>query len=359
MTVHIREIVENLPDLVNLHRGAGAATVSDLQTGATAQNHSLIFVASKQHLQEALESRAQAWVVHKDLIDKIPPTVPTVLASANPQLAMATIAKRFFPLTKHHQPIAGAKIHPSAQIAKTAQIGPGCTIGPGAVIGENCEIGEDSIIGANTVIEPDARIGARCHLHPLVFIGHSCQLGDECEVHPNTTIGSEGFGYAQDKQFNSHRITHYGRVVLEDRVHVGAGVQIDRGTYQDSRIGSGTKIDNHCHFGHNIVIGKNCLITGGMITAGSATIGNYCVFGGRTTMAGHITVADKVQIGGLSGITKSVTKAGEYSGMPLQELRDALRTRMAMRHLPKLLVQMRKVMRQLGIPQDDKDQEIG
>ena len=349
MSVQVRQIVEKFPDLLHLLRGASETLISDLQSGLTASEKSLIFVSNRQHFKEAVDSLAQAWVVHPNMAGSVPSSVKVLLTSPNPYLAMAMVGKSFFPQTRHHQAIAGPKIHPSAHVSPRARLGADCLIGPGAVIGDDCEIGDHVIIGANSVIEPGVRIGDHSHIHPLVFIGHSCQIGERCEIHPHTTIGTEGYGYAQDKSFNHHRVTHYGRVILEDGVHVGAGVQIDRGTFADSRIGAGTKIDNHCHFGHNIVIGKNTLITGGMITAGSTTIGSHCVFGGRTTIAGHLSVTDGCQFSGLSGITRDVTERGEYGGFPLKPIKAELRTRSAMLELPELAKQLRQVLKHLGI----------
>lgn len=353
MSVHIGEIVENFPDLLRLERGPKETPISALKAPPEAKTEHLIFVTNRQHLKEARESQAGAWIVHKDLLADVPAHVRVVISSPNVQLAMASVGRKHFPQTRHFVPVQGPKIHPSAQISTKASVASDCIVGPGAVIGDDCVIGAGAIIGANAVIEPGVKIGKRTHIHPLVFIGHGCEIGDDCEIKPNTTIGGEGFGYAQDAQFNSHRITHYGRVILEDRVHIGANVQIDRGTFLDSRIGAGAKIDNHCHFGHNIQIGKNTIITGGMITAGSTSIGSYCVFGGRTTISGHLSIADKTQVSGLSGISKSITKPGEYGGFPLQDLKGALKTRVAIRQLPKMIRQVRQIMQHLGLKTED------
>lgn len=349
MSVQIREIVENFPDLLTVVRGDSATQVVDLQTGATASSESLIFVSNRQQYLEAKDSAARVWVVSPDLIEHVPEFVPLVLRSPSPALALAGVARRFFPQTRHHKILAGPDIHPSAHIAASARVGAGCKIAPGVVIGEDCEIGEGCIIGANTVIEPGVKIGAHSHIHPLVFIAHGCQLGARCEIQTHTSIGNEGFGYAQDKAFNHHRITHYGRVVLEDDVHIGAGVQIDRGTFGDSRIGAGTKIDNHCHFGHNIQVGQRTLITGGMITAGSVTIGSYCVIGGRTTVKGHISLADRTHFGGMSVVGKSVDKPGEYAGFPLQTLREDMRVRATIKELPELAKNVKRILKHLGL----------
>lgn len=357
MSVQIQKIVEKFPDLVTLAKGSPAANVVDLRAAENSSADSLIFVGTAEHLRAAQSAPAKTWVVSKNLLEKVPGTVPNVLVSPSTQLAMSFIAKAFFPQTVAHEIICGEKIHPSAQIANSAKIGAGTIVGPGAVIGENVIVGDQCIIGANAVLEPNVKLGARTHIHPLVYIGHGCELGNECEVHPNTTIGSEGFGYAQDKEFNHYRITHYGRVILEDRVHIGAGVQIDRGTFLDSRIGSGTRIDNHCHFGHNIQIGKNTLITGGMLVAGSVSIGSGCVIGGRTTVAGHLSIGDRVQLGGMSGVTKSITQSGQYSGLPLQPLRKEMRTRASLKHLPAMVKQMRRVLKHLGLDSDSLNEE--
>lgn len=356
MKVQIREIVENFPDLLNLIRGGADHSVANIQTGATASSDSLIFISNRKQLSEAMASKAQAWVVAKDMAEHVPAQVKTVLVSPSPYLAMALVGKRHFPETRNRQILSGERIHASAKIASTAQLGADCIVGPGAVIGEHCVVGNGCVIGANSVLEPGVKLGDGCHIHPLVFIGHSCELGKGCEVQPNSTIGTEGFGYAQDKQFNHYRITHYGRVILEDNVHVGANVNIDRGTFEDSVIGAGTKIDNHCHFGHNITIGKNTLITAGMITAGSATIGNACVFGGRATVGGHRTIADRAHFGGLSVIGNDVKQPGEYGGFPLQAMKDELRTRASIKQLPELIKQVRKIMKHLGLKNEAKEQ---
>lgn len=349
MPIQVREIVENFPELLRLERGSEQHTVAGLQDPTLAKPQDLIFAGTQEHLDIALKSLSETWLVHQSLVDQVPASVKIVLSSKKVQLAMALIARKYFPQTQNRQVLEGAKISKSAAVSPLAKIGKDCVIGPGAVIGDHSTIGDNSVIGANSVIERNCRVGANTHIHALVFVGHSCEIGNECEIHPHTTIGSEGFGYAQDSQINHHRITHYGRVIIEDNVHIGAGVQIDRGTFLDSRIGSGTKIDNHCHFGHNIQIGRNTVVTGSAVVAGSVKIGSYCVIGGRTTIAGHLEICDKVQIGGLTGITKSILKPGQYAGFPVQELKSDMRTRASLKKLPNLLRQMRVVLKKLGI----------
>lgn len=349
MSVRIGDILEKFPDLLTLVKGSPETRIKSIKAVSNAAEGDLIFVFSAKNLKESVETQSRNWVVHKDLTTQLPPSVTTALASSNPQLAMARLAKQFFPQTAHFSPIRGAKIHASAQVSPTARLGADCIVGPGAVIGDDCLVGANSIIGANSVLEPKVKVGERTHIHPLVFVGHSCEIGNDCEIHPNTTIGSEGFGYAYDTTYTATRMTHYGRVILEDGVHIGAGVQIDRGTFLDSRIGANTKIDNHSHFAHNIEIGRNTIIPAGMITAGSARIGNYCVFGGRVTVGGHLEIPDKTKVSAVSVIGKTIAKAGEYGGFPLQEISETLKTRVAMRHLPELVKQVRQLVKHLGL----------
>ncbi len=349
MPIQVREIVENFPELVRLERGSAEHAISALQDPSLAKPQDLVFAGTEDHLQSALKCQSEAWLVDQSLLTQVPAKVKVVLSSKQVQLAMALIGRKYFAQTRNRQIVEGPKVAKSAIISASVQMGKDCIVGPGAVIGDQCTIGDHTIIGANAVIEANCKIGANCHIHPLVFIGHSCELGQNVEIHPHTTVGSEGFGYAQDAKINHHRITHYGRVVIEDDVHIGAGVQIDRGTFLDSRIGSGTKIDNHCHFGHNIIIGRNTIVVGSVIVAGSVKIGSYCVIGGRTTIAGHLEICDKVQIGGMSGITKSITEPGQYAGFPIQDLKADMRTRASIKKLPDLVRQMRQVLKHLGI----------
>jgi UDP-3-O-[3-hydroxymyristoyl] glucosamine N-acyltransferase len=352
MSVSIQNLVNKFPDLFKILRGNGETKIDKMQAASLAKTSDIIFVNTPQLLKESLGTKSEIWVVHQDLTDLVPSSVPHLLSSENAQLAMAKAAREFFPQKEHLTPVDNIARHPGAHIAASAQIGENCVVGPGAVIGNNVRIGNDSVIGANAVLEPGVVIGARTHIHPLVFIAFDCQIGSDCEILPHTTIGSQGYGFAQDKNFNHHAITHFGRVVIEDSVYIGASVQIDRGTFLDSRIGQGTKIDNHCHFGHNIQIGKNTLITGGMITAGSVTIGSYCVFGGRTTIKGHISICDQARFGGLSAISNNVTKPGEYGGFPLQEIKHELRTRAVIRNLPEMAKKLNRVLKHLGMNQE-------
>lgn len=354
MAISGAQLCEKFPQWLQWVSGDPQCQIEGLNTPELASEYQLIFIADKKLLAAAQNSKSHIWVVDESLLSQTADShYSHLMKSSNVPLAMAHTMKHFFPIDLNKKGFDGHMIHSSAIISTSAQLGQNVQIGPLAVIGENCQIEDGCIIGGNTHIEANVHIGKNSHIHPQVFIGHSTIIGQECEVHPQTSIGTEGFGYAHDEKGEMYRITHYGRVVLEDRVHIGAGVQIDRGTFGDSRIGTGTKIDNHCHFGHNINIGRNCIITGGFIAAGSVNIGDHCIFGGRTTVTGHIDIASGCQFAGLSGVSKTVDKPGKYGGYPLQALSEALKTSASLTSIPSLRKTVARISRKLGL---DKEQ---
>ena len=348
MGIQLISILDRFPILLKLEQGDQNFTVDRVQSALLAGPNDMVFVSEAKHLDETTKSKSQLWVVQKGLIANLPKDFNgTLVSSSNPYLAMALIGKEFFPLKPGVTPVDGVAIHPSAVIAKTARLGHRVKIGPGAVISDGCLINDDVVIGANSVIEPNVKIGSRTHIHPLVFIGHSCEIGADCEIKSNSTIGSEGFGFAHDQKGQHHRLTHYGSVIIENRVQIGAGVQIDRGTFEDSYISENVIIDNHCHFGHNIRIGRNSTFVGGTLVAGSVSIGANCLFGGRVTISGHLSICDNVQLMGKTAIGKSIDKPGQYGGLPVQPMKDVLKTRAILPLLPQMRKQLLRILKKL------------
>jgi UDP-3-O-[3-hydroxymyristoyl] glucosamine N-acyltransferase len=195
------------------------------------------------------------------------------------------------------------------------------------------------------VIEKEALIGARSILHSLIHIGADCEIGEDCEIHPHTTIGADGFGFVPDAQNLNHKVPQLGKVILEDRVEIGASCTIDRATLGETLIGAGCKFDNLIHIAHNCVIGKNALLAGGFAVAGSTHIGDNFKAGGAASVADHVHICDNVTIGGYSGVTKDITEPGAYTGYPLQPWREGLRTLASLPNVPEMrreLAELRK-----------------
>ena len=348
MGVSCRTIREALPELLEWRAGDESAAVDGPCSSARPRPGAICFCPRRPELEACLATAACV-VVERSLAEAVQGLSgsATVYVSDDLQLAMALVNRRFFAPTASRGPFDGHRIHPTAVISESARLGDGVVVGPNAVIWDGVVIGAGTLVGPNTTIEAHAVIGARCHIHANVFIGHHCELGDDCVVEPQSVVGGDGYGYATDRRGRHTRKPHYGRVVLEDGVELGSGVYLDRGTFDDAVVGAGTKVDNYCHFGHNVRVGRHCLITAGLITAGSVTIGDHCVFGGRTTVSGHISVCDGVTVAGLSGIRKSVTRPGRYGGYPLLPLSDAMKNEASYTHLAEMRRSLASLERRL------------
>jgi UDP-3-O-[3-hydroxymyristoyl] glucosamine N-acyltransferase len=211
------------------------------------------------------------------------------LVSKNPYLAYAKVAALFDPAAQ-----AKPSIHPTA------------------VIEENCQIHPTAIIGAGCVIGQGSHIGAHSRLWANVTIYHGVRIGERAIIHSGVVIGSDGFGFAQDKGV-WRKVPQIGGVIIGDDVEIGANTTIDRGALENTIIENGVKLDNQIQIAHNVIIGAHTAIAGCVGIAGSTTIGKYCMIGGKASIGGHLTIADKVMIAGGSGIAKSITDPGVYS----------------------------------------------
>jgi UDP-3-O-[3-hydroxymyristoyl] glucosamine N-acyltransferase len=217
------------------------------------------------------------------------------------------------------------------------------------VIGRNVAIGARCRIMAGVVIEHDVEIGDDTVVHPSVVIGYGCRIGREVDIGSGSIIGSEGFGFAQDAGRHSHAIPQTGIVVIGDRVRVGANNCIDRATYQQTRIGAGTKFDNLCHVAHNVTIGEDCLLTAMLCVAGSSTIGNRVMASGQTGIIDHVKICDDVVLVHRAGVVKNIDQPGVHASLPAQPLDDYLKNTAVLRtgnSLRKRVAELEKLLAQ-------------
>jgi UDP-3-O-[3-hydroxymyristoyl] glucosamine N-acyltransferase len=352
MTVRVTDIIEHFPKLLRLLRGDAQTQLSRPRSPSAPEAGCILFLNERRLIEDAVGSSASVLVVaDADAdVEVLAKASQTLLQSPNPELALALVAHAFFPVTAYKDGFDGHRIHPSAVISESAGISEDAIVGPNAVIGANARIGEACVVGANTTVEADVVIGDGSHIHANVFIAHGTIIGKHCEIHPMTSLGTDGFGYAHDEQFNHYRHVHYGRLVIEDDVHVGACVTIDRGHFADSLIGRGTKIDNQCHLAHNVRVGRNCLMAGDFMTAGTVTIGDNNVFGGSSRVSDHVTVGDNMQFAGLAAIVKNINEPGKaFGGRPLQPVNDYLKSNASIAHLPTMRKNVARIMRKLGM----------
>ncbi|HBC35598.1 MAG TPA: UDP-3-O-(3-hydroxymyristoyl)glucosamine N-acyltransferase, partial [Marinobacter adhaerens] len=209
-------------------------------------------------------------------------------------------------------PVATPGVHATAVVDPSASIAEDACIGPNVVVEAEAEIGEKVVVGAGSVIGARASIGSRTLIRPRVTLAHDVVVGERCHILSGAVIGSDGFGFANEKGV-WHRIAQLGRVVLGNDVEVGANTTIDRGALDDTVIGNGVKLDNLIQIAHNVRIGDHSAMAAMVGIAGSTRIGRHCVFGGASGVAGHLEIADQVHLTGMTLVTGDIREPGVYS----------------------------------------------
>jgi UDP-3-O-[3-hydroxymyristoyl] glucosamine N-acyltransferase len=328
------------PDLNIQHIRDSAAVFHRFASLFDAQAGDLSFLANPKYASQlantlagALVLNDAAWQSHQALVQ-----AGTVIVCNNPYAYFA-FASQVLETSAQPQPIAD--IHPSASIAASASIGQQVRIGAFVHIGECVRIGDGCQIDSHVSIGDHASIAANTRLYNHVTLYHGVQLGQNNIVHAGTVIGSDGFGFAP-YQKRWIKIPQTGTVIIADDVEIGSNCSIDRGALGDTRIGRGTKLDNLIQIAHNVQVGEDCAFAANIAIAGSAVIGNRVQMGGKAGVLGHLSVCDDVIISSCTLVTKSIAKAGFYSGVyPIQENADWEKNAVALKRLNALRLQVR------------------
>ena len=208
-------------------------------------------------------------------------------------------------------------MHPSARIEE------GARIEAGAIIGREAQVGRGSTIAAGAVIGYRVTIGRGCYIGPGATVAHAL-VGDRVILHAGVRIGQDGFGFAMGAEGHL-KVPQIGRVIIQDDVEIGANTTIDRGALKDTIIGEGTKIDNLVQIGHNVVIGRHCVIVAQVGISGSTELGDFVVMGGQSGVVGHVKIGAGAQIAGASHVKDDVPPGARMGGTPAVPLRDYAR----------------------------------
>lgn len=277
---------------------------------------------------------------------------------ARPRLAMAGLTRA---LDRGADMAPG--IHPTAVIDQTATIGEGAAIGPFVVIGPEVRLGARARIGAHVSVGAGTVIGDDALILAGARIAHSVSAGDRLIVQPGAVIGADGFsfvtpevsgveeirqtlgsrGEARDQHWV--RIHSLGGVVLGDDVEVGANATIDRGTIRATSVGSGSKLDNMVHVGHNVHVGRDCLLCGQVGIAGSSRIGDRVVLAGQCGVSDNIFVGDDVIAGGATKIYTNVPAGRVILGSPATRMETQVAINKAQRRLPRMAAQLAELQK--------------
>src|SRR5690242_16409805 len=272
----------------------------------TAGPNEVSFLDNRRYASVLDRTLAGAVIVHPDMAARVPTTAVAIVTS-EPYAGWARVAALFYPMPP---PTPG--IHPSAIVADGAIIDPAAEIGPLSVIETGAEIGSGSRIGPCAVIGRGVVVGRDCRIGAHVSLSHAL-LGARVYVYPGARIGQEGFGFAVTKDgFLS--VPQLGRVILEDDVEIGANTTIDRGSSQDTIIGAGSRLDNLVQIGHNVVLGRCCVIVSQVGISGSTVLGDFVRVGGQAAMAGHLSIGQGAQIGAQAGVISDLASGAIVLG---------------------------------------------
>jgi UDP-3-O-[3-hydroxymyristoyl] glucosamine N-acyltransferase len=292
-------------------RGSTNHDIRGISALSTAGPGDLTFLSRSKYKTDVSTTRASIVLLPLDHIGE-PASNQLFLCVDNPSLALSqicsTIERLLWP-----RPAPGihstSSVAASARIAQTATIGPLCVVEDGAVIGERVHLQAQVFIGRN------AQIGDDCWLMPGVKVETECMLQQRVRLHPGVVIGADGFGY-EFVHGRHEKVPQVGSVLLENDVEIGANSTVDRARFSRTVVGEGTKIDNLVQIGHNVVIGKHCLLCAQVGIAGSTILEDYVVMGGQAAIAGHVTIGKGVKAGGQAGINADVAPGTFVNGTP-------------------------------------------
>jgi UDP-3-O-[3-hydroxymyristoyl] glucosamine N-acyltransferase len=273
----------------------------------------LAFFDNLKYADQLKTTKAGACLVSPRFEAKVPAHV-AVLRTAQPFRAFVKIARAWHGEALRPQSWFGCdSIAPSAIIDASAHLEDGVIVDPLAVIGPRVEIGAGTVIGAGAVIGAEVRIGRDCNVGARCAI-QAALIGNNVLIHPGCSIGQDGYGFIFFGPEGHLKVPQTGRVLIQNDVEIGAGTTIDRGSLRDTVIGEGTKIDNQVQIGHNVTIGRHCLLAAQIGLAGSLTIGDNVALGAKVGINNHVKIGDGAQVTAMSGVKDDIPPNGRWGG---------------------------------------------
>ena len=308
-----------------------------------AQKGSLTFLSNPKYTPFIYKTQASVTIVNKDFIPD--DDLSTTLVRVNNAYDSFTVLLDYYNNAK----IIKSGIAKSAVIDPSVKIGENCFVGEMACIQEDAEIGDEVKIYPQVYIGSNVSIGAGTIVFSGAKILEDSIVGENCVIHSGTVIGSDGFGFAPQKNGNYKKIPQTGIVVLGDSVEVGSNSTIDRATLGVTSIGNGVKLDNQIQIAHNVEVGDNTVIAAQTGIAGSSKIGKNCVIGGQVGIVGHINIGDNVKIQGQSGVISSVKDNAVIQGTPAFSYNDYNKSYVYFKNLPNIVKEINRIVKKLDL----------
>lgn len=303
----------------------------------------LSFLGNEKYKALYLVTRAGAVIVPRGVTEG--PEGCALIASDNPSLAFSKAMGHFSAALSR---VFTPGIHPRAVIEDSVRLDrEKVRIHAGAVIMAGAVIGDGTEIGPNCVIAENVRIGRDCLFYANSSVRERCLIGDRVILQPGAVVGSDGYGY-QLVDGKHAKVDQLGIVEVQDDVEVGANSTIDRARFGRTVIGEGTKIDNLVQIGHNVQIGKHCLVVSQTGIAGSSRLENYVVAAAQVGIAGHVTVGSKAVLGARTGVTANLEGGKSYAGNPARPMMEEQRSRAYFKQLPKLAERIKALEKKIG-----------
>ncbi|HEV2804621.1 MAG TPA: UDP-3-O-(3-hydroxymyristoyl)glucosamine N-acyltransferase [Chthoniobacterales bacterium] len=298
-------------------------TINSVGPLASAADDQLSFLSNRKYAAELATTAAGAILVPT----KLDGCDSRWIRVDDPYFAFAKIMGRWFSNRPRPKGISAKAI-----VADSAKLGENVALGHFAVIGENVVIGSNVTIFQNVSIEADSVIGDDCIIYPNVVIYDGTRIGHRCIIHSGVVIGSDGYGFATHGG-KHHKIPQIGIVRIEDDVEIGAGTTIDRAALGETVIGEGTKIDNLVQIGHNVKVGKHCLLVSQVGIAGSTELGDYVAVAGQSGFSGHLKIGNRVQVAAKSAVLEDVPDDTKVMGSPAVPFTEFARRHAALKKL--------------------------
>ena len=281
----------------------------------------LAFIDNRKYLDALAQTKAGACLVAPNFVERVPKTT-IALVTKSPYRAFAQSLRLFYPEAMRPK-AAGFAAGAEGLVHSSARIEAGAVIEPGAVIGRQAQVGRGTTVAAGAVVGYRVSVGRDCYIGASATVTHAL-LGDRVVIHAGARIGQDGFGFAMSPHGHL-KVPQVGRVIIQDDVEIGANTTIDRGALKDTIIGEGTKIDNLVQIGHNVVIGRHCVLVGQVGIAGSAELGDFVVMGGHSGVVGHVKVGSGAQIAGSAHVKDNVPAGARMAGTPAVPFREFAR----------------------------------
>jgi len=321
----------------------GISSIEDAQDG------DITFAETDKLLSSAGRSRASAVIAPANS-----PKLEGALANKplirvkNPRFAFAQALRIFAPEPKVYQ-----GIHPTAVIGENAKLGHNASVHALAFLGDNVTLGKNCVVYPFVYVGDNVSIGDNCVIYPHAVLHDNTEIGSSVVIHSGSVLGTDGFGYLFIEN-RHYKIPQIGRVIIEDDVEIGANVTIDKARTGSTRIGAGTKIDNLVHIGHNVTVGKNCVIVAQVGVSGSVDIGSGVILAGQVGIKDHVTIGDGSIVAAKAAVIGDLKPHSFVSGMYGRPHGNEMRAQVLYGRLPEMSKQMKDLEARLAALEAEK-----